>query len=72
MEQAIQSMLARYGNDRTRLLDMLWELQWQHGHIPSAALPPLAAGLNLSVPDVVETASFYHLFRLEPMGKHCF
>lgn len=71
MEQAIQSMLARYGNDRTRLLDMLWELQWQHGHIPSAALPPLAAGLNLSVPDVVETASFYHLFRLEPMGKHC-
>jgi [NiFe] hydrogenase diaphorase moiety large subunit len=65
-------MLARYGNDRTRLLDMLWELQWQHGHIPSASLPPLAAGLNLSVPDVVETASFYHLFRLEPMGKHCF
>jgi [NiFe] hydrogenase diaphorase moiety large subunit len=71
MEQAIQSMLARYGHDRTRLLDMLWDLQWQHGHIPEPALAPLAAGLNLSVPDVVETASFYHFLRLQPSGKHC-
>lgn len=72
MEQAIQSMLERYRSDRTRLIDMLWELQWQHGHIPAQALPPLAAGLNLSVLDVRETASFYHFFRLEPSGKYVF
>ena len=44
MEQAIQSMLARYGNDLTRLLDMLWELQWQHGRVAIATPTACRAG----------------------------
>lgn len=70
MSQEIESILQRYGADRTRLIDMLWDLQWQRGHLPEPALLELAAGLNLSLLDVRETASFYHFFHLEPTGRH--
>jgi len=70
MSKEIESILQRYGADRTRLIDMLWDLQWQQGYLPESALLELAAGLNLSLLDVRETASFYHFFHLEPAGKH--
>ena len=70
MSQEIESILQRYRADRTRLIDMLWDLQWQSGYLPEPALRELAAGLNLSLLDVRETASFYHFFHLEPTGKH--
>lgn len=70
MDHEIETILDRYGADRTRLIDMLWALQARRGHLPADALASLAAGLNLSLLDVQETASFYHFFHLQPTGKH--
>lgn len=70
MSKEIESILQRHGADRTRLIDMLWDVQWQRGYLPEPELRELAAGLNLSLLDVRETASFYHFFHLEPAGKH--
>ncbi|MBS3936352.1 MAG: NAD(P)H-dependent oxidoreductase subunit E [Sulfuritalea sp.] len=70
MKNAIQSILERYGFDRTRLLDMLRDVDSAFGHLPEEALPLLEAGLGLSRADIRETASFYHFFHQEPTGKH--
>ena len=70
MNNKIQAIIQRYQADRTRLLDMLWELHYLYGYLPDKALSELAAGLNLSVDDVRETSSFYHYFHDHPTGRY--
>ncbi|MFN8191724.1 MAG: NAD(P)H-dependent oxidoreductase subunit E [Nocardioidaceae bacterium] len=76
MSRSIDSIMAAYpstpggGPDRTRLLDMLHDLQGDRGWLPEQDLRALADGLGTTYLDVVETASFYHLFHLEPAGRH--
>lgn len=52
------------------LLPILHELQHAYGHIPKAALPLLAATLNVTKAEVHGVVSFYHDFRDAPAGKH--
>lgn len=66
----IRTILERYRSDRTRLMDILWDVQHLYGHIPDEVLPQLAGELNLSPIDIRETASFYHFFCDKPSGKH--
>jgi len=66
----IGSILARYGHDRTRLMDILLDVQEHFGHIDDAAVTALANGLDLSPLDVRETLSFYEFFHDKPAGKH--
>jgi [NiFe] hydrogenase diaphorase moiety large subunit len=66
----IETVLRRYGCDGTRLIDILWDVQHLYGHIPSEHLPQMAAALNRSPLDIVETASFYHFFHRKPSGRH--
>ena len=70
VERLVEQVLDRYGADRTRLMDMLWEVQRARGHISEDAIAALAAGLNMSVPDVAETVTFYHFFRTKPFAQH--
>ncbi|MFN8193012.1 MAG: NAD(P)H-dependent oxidoreductase subunit E [Nocardioidaceae bacterium] len=74
MSRTVESILAAYlgpqgGADRTRLLDMLHDLQGDRGWLPEGDLRALATGLGTTYLDVRETASFYHLFHLEPAGR---
>ncbi|HQR27434.1 MAG TPA: NAD(P)H-dependent oxidoreductase subunit E [Nocardioides sp.] len=62
-------LLERYAADRTRLLDMLWDVQHARGWLPEEDLRALAAGLGTTYLDVRETASFYHLFHERPAGR---
>lgn len=70
MKTETQSILQRYDSDRTRLMDILWDVHHAFGHLPEAILPELEAGLNMSRLDILETASFYHFFHVKPTGKH--
>lgn len=70
MKKETQLILQRYDSDRTRLMDILWDIHDMFGHLPEAVLPHLEAGLNISRLDILETASFYHFFQLKPTGKH--
>jgi formate dehydrogenase subunit gamma len=40
------------------------------GHVPQAALPVIARGLNLSRAEVHGVVSFYHDYREAPAGRH--
>ena len=52
------------------LLPILHEIQEELGHVPQAALPVIADGLNLSRAEVHGVVTFYHDFRARPAGRH--
>jgi NADH:ubiquinone oxidoreductase subunit E len=70
MNKEIQAILEQYHSDKTRLMDMLWDVQNQQDYICDEAVTSLAEGLNMSVDDVRETLSFYHFFKDRPFGKY--
>ncbi len=52
------------------LLPILHAVQAAFGHVPQAALPVIADGLNLTKAEVHGVMSFYHDFREHPAGQH--
>lgn len=52
------------------LLPILHDIQESFGHIPEAALEPIAEALRLSRAEVVGVVGFYHDFRKTPAGAH--
>ena len=70
MSSEVQSILERYNSDKTRLMDILWDVQNQQGYISEEAIASMADGLNMSGYDVRETLTFYHFFHDKPFGKH--
>ena len=70
MSALVAELLERYDKDRTRLLDLLWDVQRERGYLPEPDLLALAEGLGTTLDDVRETATFYHLFHLGPAGRH--
>ncbi|PWW03878.1 formate dehydrogenase gamma subunit [Hoeflea marina] len=52
------------------LLPILHSIQDEFGYVPTAALPAIADGLNLSRAEVHGVVSFYHDYRQEPAGRH--
>jgi len=70
MEDFIKNILSRFGNDRTRLMDILLEIQKEYQHIPEKAIEIVGGSLGISRIDVEQTLSFYHFFSKEPVGKY--
>lgn len=64
--------LTKYPSDRTRsaLIPLLFVIQRERGYIDNAGVNYLANFLNLEVTDVWETATFYTMFNLRPVGRH--
>lgn len=52
------------------LLPILHAVQAEWGHIPEAALPPIARALNISRAELHGVVTFYHDFRREPASAH--
>jgi formate dehydrogenase subunit gamma len=52
------------------LLEVLHAVQAELGYVPPAAVPLVAAELNLSRAEVHGVVSFYHYFRTTPPGAH--
>ena len=66
----IREILEHYNSDRTRLMDILWDVQHQWGYIPETVLPEMADQLGLTALDIRETYSFYHFFLDKPPATH--
>jgi len=52
------------------LIEVLHAIQGELGFVPPAAVPLVAAELNLSRAEVHGVVSFYHFFRSTPPGVH--
>lgn len=69
----MKAHVAKYPADRTRsaLIPLLFVVQRERGGwIDNAGINFLARFLNLAVTDVWETATFYSMFNLRPVGRH--
>ena len=68
----MKSHLAKYPADRSRsaLIPLLMLIQRERGWVDNPGVNFLAKFLNLEVTDVWETATFYSMFNLRPVGRH--
>jgi len=69
-KKKIENIVERYGNDPTRLMDILIEIQQEEGYIPGEAMPVIARLTGISQAWIEQTVSFYHFFRREPSGAY--
>lgn len=67
---AVRAIVAAHAGGRGALLPLLHAVQRALGHVPDAAVPIIAEGLNLSRADVHGVITFYHDFRRAPAGAH--
>ena len=70
MKDKVQNIIRNYHDDRTRLMDILLDIQAEFKCIPAEAIEVLAGQLNMSKVDVEQTLSFYHFFTYEPTGEY--
>lgn len=68
----MKSHLEKYpeGRERSALIPLLFVIQRERGYLDNPGVNYLAKFLNLEVTAVWETATFYSMFNLHPIGKH--
>ncbi len=70
MKTNVNSIIGKYNNDKTRLMDILIDIQAENGFIPSETIDEVAGLLCISKVDVEQTLSFYHFFTDKPRGEY--
>jgi formate dehydrogenase subunit gamma len=68
--EQIDLALAQYQSQPGPLLQVLHAIQDRLKYVPDAAVPIVAAALNLSRAEVHGVLTFYHHFRRHPPGAH--
>ena len=70
--EEMRSHLVKYPPERKRsaLIPLLFVIQRERGYIDNAGVNYLAKFLELEVTDVWETATFYSMFNMRPVGKY--
>jgi len=70
--EEMRSHLTKYPPERSRsaLIPLLFVIQRERGYVDNPGVNFLARFLNLEVTDIWETATFYSMFDLRPMGRH--
>jgi len=70
--EEMKSHLVKYPPERKRsaLIPLLFVIQRERGWVDNAGVNFLAKFLDLEVTDVWETATFYSMFNLRPVGRH--
>ncbi|MFZ4069630.1 MAG: NADH-quinone oxidoreductase subunit NuoE [Caulobacterales bacterium] len=64
--------IAKYPADRRQsaVIPILWLIQKQEGWVSEPAIQAVAGLLQMPVIRVLEVATFYTMFHLQPVGKH--
>lgn len=65
----IAEILSHYPVKRSALIPLLYLAQQDEGYVSEAAMKEIAALLRLTPPQVYETATFYTMLNLKPVGK---
>jgi [NiFe] hydrogenase diaphorase moiety large subunit len=66
----IARFAGRYRSDRTRLIDILRDVQAEIGCVTPEAIAEIAALLGMSTVEVEGVATFYHFLSLRPAGTY--
>jgi [NiFe] hydrogenase diaphorase moiety large subunit len=68
-QQVIQEVCRQHGNDRTRLMDIIRDVQTKLGYVGDGALDAVAKAVGAHRVDVESCASFYAFFNRRPKGQ---
>ncbi|MGQ9659196.1 MAG: bidirectional hydrogenase complex protein HoxE [Thermochromatium sp.] len=66
----VNTTMRRYGYAGHALIETLHSVQDAFGYLDETALRFVAGSLDLPLSKVFGVATFYHIFRLKPKGRH--
>src|SRR6478736_76451 len=69
-EKLALEIVARYPRPKSATIPLCHLAQEQDGHLTDDAMEHIAELLGLSPAEVLGTASFYEMFKREPVGKY--
>ena len=70
LREEIETAMGRYPELRSASIPALWAVQRRHGWCSPEGIRQAAAVMGLTPGYLESVASFYDLFRLEPIGRH--
>ena len=68
--KTFEEILSRYPVKRSALIPILHEVQARDGYLAQEAMAEVARYLGLHPVEVAETATFYDLLNLQPVGRY--
>jgi NADH-quinone oxidoreductase E subunit len=66
-----RDIIGRYPRPKSALIPILHLAQEEHGYVSTAAMAQIADLLAITSAEVYGTASFYEMFKFEPVGRYC-
>src|SRR6476620_8641978 len=66
-----KEIMARFPRRRSALIPLVRLAQEQDGYVAEDAMEHIAELLEISAAEVYGTASFYEMFKFEPIGRYC-
>lgn len=70
LDEEISEVLAKVEADPGKLIEALQMSQELIGYLPKEAIEAAARRVNVPISRAYGVATFYHQFRLKPVGKH--
>jgi NADH-quinone oxidoreductase subunit E len=64
-------IIAKFPRKKSALIPLLHLAQEQDGHVTQSAMQHLAELVEVTPAEVYGTASFYEMFKFEPVGRYC-
>src|SRR5215831_766353 len=66
-----KEIIARFPRPRSALIPLVHLAQEQDGHVTEDAMVHIAELIGIAPAEVYGTATFYEMFKFEPVGKYC-
>jgi [NiFe] hydrogenase diaphorase moiety large subunit len=70
LRELVEEAAVRVGRDRTRLMDVVRDVQARYGGVPAEAIDRIAEELGVPRVDVEGVVTFYAFLSKEPRGRH--
>ncbi|MEM0002451.1 MAG: NAD(P)H-dependent oxidoreductase subunit E [Desulfurococcaceae archaeon] len=68
----VETIISKHGCNRSKLIPILQDIQNELKYLPRKVLEVVSSKLGVPISDIISVASFYHQFRLEPVGEYVF
>lgn len=66
----IDAIVHKHNVERGAVIPILQDIQDTYGYIPPVAIDRVAKNIGISNGEIYGTATFYNMFRLEPLGEN--
>lgn len=70
LEQNVKEVMARYGDNPARMIEILQDLQDIYGYLPEELLKEVSRQTEVPLSRVCHMATFFRVFTLKPRGKY--